>query len=55
MARLGKHTTGVACVYVNKLADINLDVLQELIQRSFIYLKNIYPAMTRVPPDNKGV
>ncbi len=43
MARLGKYTTSVACVYVNKLADIDLDVLKELIERSFAYMKDYYP------------
>jgi len=32
MARLGKHATGKSCLYVNKLADIDLDVLAELIE-----------------------
>jgi Domain of unknown function (DU1801) len=32
MARLGKHKTGRSCVYVNKLANIDLDVLGELIR-----------------------
>ncbi|WP_433923262.1 DUF1801 domain-containing protein [Paenibacillus taichungensis] len=39
----GKHTTGKACVYVNKLADINLDVLQALINQSIKFLKETYP------------
>lgn len=30
--RMGKHTLGKACVYVNKIADIDLDVLEELIR-----------------------
>lgn len=28
-ARLGKHKTGAACLYVNKLADVDLAVLEE--------------------------
>jgi Domain of unknown function (DU1801) len=32
LARLGKHKTGKSCVYVNKLADIDMDVLGELIR-----------------------
>jgi len=32
LARLGKHATGKSCLYVNKLADIDLDVLAELIE-----------------------
>ena len=35
LARLGKHRTGVSCLYINKLADVDVDVLRELIQRSF--------------------
>jgi hypothetical protein len=34
LARLGRHKTGVSCLYVNRLADINLDVLREMISRS---------------------
>lgn len=32
LARLGKHARGKSCLYVNKLADIDLDVLGELIE-----------------------
>ncbi|MFN7251408.1 MAG: DUF1801 domain-containing protein [Anaerobacillus sp.] len=39
----GKHTTGKACVYINKLADIDVDVLKELINQSVIFLKETYP------------
>ena len=35
LARLGKHKVGAACLYVNKLADIDLDVMEELIARSW--------------------
>lgn len=31
LARLGKHTTGKGCLYVNKLADIDQSVLEELV------------------------
>ncbi len=31
LSRLGKHKLGKACLYINKLADINLDVLEEII------------------------
>ena len=43
LEKLGKHTTGAACVYVNKLADIQIDVLKDLIERSVVYVKEIYP------------
>jgi hypothetical protein len=31
LARLGKHSRGAGCLYVNKLADIDLAVLEEMI------------------------
>ena len=34
LRRLGPHKTGKGCLYVKRLADINLDVLRELIDRS---------------------
>ncbi len=30
LPKLGKHTRGKGCVYVNKLEDINMDVLESL-------------------------
>lgn len=34
-ARLGKHKMGVSCVTVNKLADIDLGVLRQIVAASF--------------------
>ena len=34
LARLGKHKASVGCVYVNKLADIDLGVLEETVRVS---------------------
>lgn len=31
LGKLGKHKTGVGCLYINKLDDINLDVLEKII------------------------
>ncbi|MGF7050480.1 hypothetical protein J2T13_005029 [Paenibacillus sp. DS2015] len=39
----GKHTTGKACVYINKVVDINVDVLKALINESLVFLKETYP------------
>lgn len=33
--RLGRHTTGVACLYVNKPEDIDLAVLEEMIREAW--------------------
>ena len=34
-ARLGKHKKSVACLYINKLDDVDLDVLREIIARQY--------------------
>jgi len=39
----GKHTTGKACVYINKVADIDQDVLKQLINQSVSFLQKTYP------------
>lgn len=43
LARLGKHKTGKSCLYLNKLEDVDLQLLRELIQESVAYMKNKYP------------
>ena len=35
LTKLGKHRKGASCLYINKLADVNMDVLRELVQQSF--------------------
>ncbi|AIQ57554.1 DUF1801 domain-containing protein [Paenibacillus borealis] len=42
LQKLGKHTAGKACVYVNKLDDIDTGVLKELIQQSVEFLRETY-------------
>ncbi|MFP7300183.1 DUF1801 domain-containing protein [Neobacillus niacini] len=44
LKQLGKHTSGKACVYVNKLADIDVEVLKALINESVSFLQKMYPA-----------
>lgn len=41
--KFGKHTTGKACVYINKVADIDEEVLKELIQQSVSFTQETYP------------
>ncbi len=43
-ARLGKHKTGKACLYINKLADVDLDVLEALVRLSWETMNATYPA-----------
>lgn len=44
LGKLGKHKTSKACLYINKLADVNLDILQQLIQRSYDDAKRTFTA-----------
>lgn len=43
LKRLGKHKTGKSCLYVNKLADIDLDVLAELVRAGLADLETYWP------------
>lgn len=38
LERLGKFRSSVACVYINKLDDVDLEVLRELIALSYKYI-----------------
>ncbi|EMY32704.1 hypothetical protein D477_018766 [Arthrobacter crystallopoietes BAB-32] len=38
LAKLGKHKTGAACLYVNKLADVDLEVLRELVRLGYAFM-----------------
>lgn len=42
-ARLGKHKTGKSCLYINKLADVDLAVLEELVALSWQAMNEAYP------------
>lgn len=33
--KLGKHKTSVGCLYINKLADVDIDILEKLIARDY--------------------
>lgn len=42
--RLGKHSTGKACLYIKKLADVDQAVLEELVTASLAHMDEAYPA-----------
>jgi hypothetical protein len=42
-AKLGKHRTGASCLYINKLADVDLAVLKEMVQTDLAYMNKKYP------------
>lgn len=35
LAKLGKHKTGKGCLYINKLADVDKEVLKEMIKKGY--------------------
>lgn len=43
LGELGKFTTGKSCLYINKLEDIDLDTLRELIRRSVDHMIEANP------------
>jgi hypothetical protein len=43
VARLGKTRSGVGCLYVNKLADIDMGLLRELLERGYANSFKLYP------------
>ena len=47
LARLGKHKTSMACLYVNTLADLDMAVLEELIARAWAHAPSVELRDTR--------
>ncbi|MFC4558208.1 DUF1801 domain-containing protein [Virgibacillus kekensis] len=43
LKEFGKHTSGKACVYINKVDDIDVEVLKKLINQSIKFLRETYP------------
>ena len=44
LQKLGKHKTSVACIYVNKLSDIDKNILAEIIKDSVEEMRRRYPS-----------
>ena len=42
MSKLGKHKTGKSCLYIQKLDDIDLDVLEGLVKESYNLMTEKY-------------
>jgi len=43
LSRLGPHTTGVSCLYLKRLSDVDLEVLEELVRESWAWMARKYP------------
>lgn len=48
LSRLGKHSTSRVCVYVKRLSEINLPILEQIIRESYAYIKSQDGQMHRV-------
>jgi len=42
LAQLGKHKTGKSCLYINRLADVDLNVLAAIVSHSVEYMQQHY-------------
>jgi hypothetical protein len=42
LARLGKHKIGKSCLYINKLADVDMDVLEEIVEFGLAHMRKNY-------------
>ena len=42
LAKLGKHKTGKICLYLNKLDDVVLDVLEDIVQNAHNHMMKVY-------------
>lgn len=43
LARLGKHSRGKSCLYINKLADVDVAVLEEIVADDWATMQRLYP------------
>ena len=43
LSRLGKHKMGKSCLYINKLADVDMNVLEELVRAGLAKMDEMYP------------
>jgi len=44
LGKLGKHKTGRSCLYLKRLADVDIGVLEQLISDSVAHMKQKYGA-----------
>jgi hypothetical protein len=47
LARLGRHTTGKGCLYIKKLADVDMNVLETLVEKAVAATRARYPKQTQ--------
>jgi len=50
LSQLGKHKSSKACVYVKKLSDIDIKILETMIVNSMTYVTKLYPSKSQHNP-----
>jgi len=43
LSKLGKHKSSKACIYINKLTDIDIEILKKIILLSIEFTQKLYP------------
>lgn len=43
LSQLGKHKAAVSCIYIKKLGDIDLSILQKMVIASVSHTQKVYP------------
>jgi hypothetical protein len=44
LSKLGKYRAAKGCIYIKKVADIDIEILKKMIARSVEYLNKLYPS-----------
>ncbi|MEM7462259.1 MAG: DUF1801 domain-containing protein [Pseudomonadota bacterium] len=42
LGRLGKYKTGKSCLYINRLSDVDMDVLRDIVEDGVAYMRENY-------------
>lgn len=43
LSKLGKHKSGKSCVYIKRLEDVDISIVEKLITQSIAHTKKVYP------------
>ncbi|MCO4293861.1 DUF1801 domain-containing protein [Solitalea sp. MAHUQ-68] len=44
LPKLGKHKAAKGCIYINKLSDVDTEVVKEMVKESIRYVQELYPS-----------
>jgi hypothetical protein len=53
LAKLGKHSLGKGCMYIKRLSDVNLPILEQLIDESYSYASKLAQEYAKKQADQK--